>query len=236
MRQVVLDTETTGLLVADGHRIIEIGCIELVDRERTGRHFHTYLQPQREVDPGAFAVHGISDKFLADKPLFAHVSEDFIRYIEGAELIIHNAPFDIGFLDSELARLKLGTIAERCTVLDTLVLARTKHPGQQNSLDALCKRYGISLSERSLHGALLDAELLASVYLAMTGGQTSLFDVLEFGPSVVDKGNATLVSEAVIEEVVANLKVIFAKPEELALHEAQLADIQKVSGSCIWSE
>lgn len=236
MRQIILDTETTGLSAAEGHRIIEIGCVELIDRKRTGRHFHTYIQPQREVDPGAFAVHGISDKFLADKPLFAHISEDFVRTIDGAELVIHNAPFDIGFLDSEFSRLKLGKVTERCSVLDTLVLARKKHPGQQNSLDALCRRYHIDLSERSLHGALLDAELLASVYLAMTGGQTSLFEILEPEVSVVvEKAQSVSSLEKKLETIVSDLRVILAQEDELALHEAQLAEIQKASGGgCLW--
>ncbi len=239
MRQIILDTETTGLSPAEGHRIIEIGCIELIDRKRTGRHFHVYIQPQREVDPGAFAVHGISDKFLADKPLFAHISEDFLRYIDGAELVIHNAPFDIGFLDSEFARLNIGKIADRCAILDTLPLARKKHPGQQNSLDALCRRYYVDLSERSLHGALLDAELLASVYLAMTGGQTSLFEVLEPDSSSAgaEEQKSTLFAAEALEVIPLDLKVIFAELDELALHEAQLAEIQKASGgACLWLE
>ncbi len=176
MRQIVLDTETTGLEVSLGHRIIEIGCVELINRRVTGNHWHHYLNPGREIDGGAFEVHGISNDFVADKPRFAELAEDFLAYVDGAELIIHNAPFDVGFLNDELARLDPPArgVDARCDILDTLVLARQKHPGQKNNLDALCKRYEIDNSHRSLHGALLDARILADVYLAMTGGQTSL--------------------------------------------------------------
>ena len=176
MRQIVLDTETTGLEVSLGHRIIEIGCIELVNRRVTGNHWHHYINPGREIDSGAFEVHGISTEFLQDKHRFAELAEEFRDYVAGAELVIHNAPFDIGFLNNELALLDppLAALEENCSILDTLLLARQKHPGQKNSLDALCKRYGIDNSNRSLHGALLDARILADVYLAMTGGQTSL--------------------------------------------------------------
>ncbi len=176
MRQIVLDTETTGLEVSLGHRIIEIGCIELINRRVTGNHWHYYVNPEREIDSGAFEVHGISNEFLQDKPGFAELADDFLSYVGGAELVIHNAAFDVGFLDNELALLQPAAAALRecCTVLDTLHLARQKHPGQRNNLDALCKRYDIDNSHRSLHGALLDARILADVYLAMTGGQTSL--------------------------------------------------------------
>ena len=176
MRQIVLDTETTGLEVSQGHRIIEIGCIELVNRRVTGNHWHHYINPDRAVDSGAFEVHGISNDFLQDKPRFTELAEEFHSYISGAELIIHNAPFDVGFLDNELALLESPTkpVEASCGILDTLLLARRKHPGQKNNLDALCKRYSIDNSNRSLHGALLDARILADVYLAMTGGQTSL--------------------------------------------------------------
>lgn len=173
MRQVVLDTETTG--IGEGHRIIEIGCLELVDRKLTGRQFHQYINPQRLVDPEAMAVHGITDEFLTDKPLFSTIAEDFVEFIRGAQLVIHNAPFDVGFMDREFSLLRgLPKTKEICTVLDTLVLARSIHPGQRNSLDALCRRYGIDNSHRELHGALLDSEILAEVYLFMTGGQTNL--------------------------------------------------------------
>jgi DNA polymerase-3 subunit epsilon len=175
-RQVVLDTETTGLEVSLGHHIIEIGCVELIDRRVTGSHWHYYINPDREVDSGAFDVHGISSEFLQDKPRFAELAEEFHNYVAGAELVIHNAPFDIGFLNQELSMLEvsLASLQESCSVLDTLVLARQKHPGQKNNLDALCRRYDIDNSNRSLHGALLDARILADVYLSMTGGQTSL--------------------------------------------------------------
>lgn len=175
-RQVVLDTETTGLEVSQGHRIIEIGCVELIDRRVTGSHWHYYINPDREVESGAFDVHGISSEFLKDKPRFAELAEEFHHYVAGAELVIHNAPFDIGFLNQELSMLEapMAPLQESCSILDTLVLARQKHPGQKNNLDALCRRYDIDNSNRSLHGALLDARILADVYLLMTGGQTSL--------------------------------------------------------------
>ena len=173
MRQVVLDTETTG--IGEGHRIIEIGCIELVDRKLTGRHYHQYVNPQRLVDPEAYGVHGISDEFLEDKPLFGAIANDFIDFIRGAELVIHNAPFDVGFMDREFGLLNgYPKTTDVSTVLDTLTLARKMHPGQRNSLDALCRRYGIDNSHRELHGALLDSEILADVYLLMTGGQRAL--------------------------------------------------------------
>ncbi len=194
MRQVVLDTETTG--IGEGHRIIEIGCVELIDRKLTGRHYHQYVNPQRLVDPEAFGVHGISDEFLEDKPLFGAIANDFIDYIRGAELVIHNAPFDVGFMDREFGLLKgYPKTIEVSTVLDTLTLARKMHPGQRNSLDALCRRYGIDNSHRELHGALLDSEILADVYLLMTGGQTALIldadagsksETINIGSSVID--------------------------------------------------
>lgn len=174
---MVLDTETTGMPVTDGHRVLEIGCVEVVGRRLTGRNFHIYLQPDRESDEGAIAVHGITSEFLRDKPRFADVADEFYEYIQGATLVIHNAAFDVGFLNNEFALLgqaDRADLSQYCTIVDSLGLARARHPGQRNNLDALCKRYGIDLSERTLHGALLDAELLADVYLAMTGGQTSL--------------------------------------------------------------
>ncbi len=176
MRQIVLDTETTGLETSQDHRIIEIGCVEIIDRRISENHWHHYLNPDREIDAGAFEVHGISNEFLQDKPLFHQIADDFIDYIDGAELVIHNAAFDIGFLDHELSKLdeESRRIDQFCTVLDTLVMARQKHPGQKNNLDALCRRYEIDNSQRSLHGALLDARILADVYLVMTGGQTTL--------------------------------------------------------------
>ena len=176
MRQIVLDTETTGLDPSSGHRIIEIGCIELLNRRFTGNKLHVYINPEREIDAGAIRVHGITNEFLQDKPVFADIAKQFIDFVDGAELIIHNAPFDVGFLNAELAGVKYAhRLEERCAVLDTLTLAREKHPGQRNNLDALCKRYNVNNSNRKLHGALLDAEILAFVYLAMTGGQKELF-------------------------------------------------------------
>jgi DNA polymerase-3 subunit epsilon len=176
MRQIVLDTETTGLETSQGHRIIEIGCVELIDRRITDKHWHFYINPEREIDAGAYAIHGISYESLQDKPLFSDLAQDFVDYIKGAELIIHNAIFDVGFLDNEFAKMdgENTRINSICGVLDTLVMARQKHPGQKNNLDALCRRYYIDNSQRSLHGALLDARILADVYLAMTGGQTAL--------------------------------------------------------------
>jgi len=176
MRQIVLDTETTGLEVSLGHRVIEIGCIELVDRRVTGNHWHHYFNPEREIDAGAYEVHGISNDFLQDKPRFVDLADEFYDYVKGAELVIHNAAFDVGFLNHEMKLLQASyePLGDSCSILDTLLLARQKHPGQKNNLDALCKRYDIDNSQRSLHGALLDARILADVYLAMTGGQTSL--------------------------------------------------------------
>jgi DNA polymerase-3 subunit epsilon len=176
MRQIVLDTETTGLEVSLGHRVIEIGCIELVDRRVTGNHWHHYFNPEREIDAGAYEVHGISNDFLQDKPRFVELADEFYDYVKGAELVIHNAAFDVGFLNHEMKLLQAShePLGDICSILDTLLLARQKHPGQKNNLDALCKRYDIDNSQRSLHGALLDARILADVYLAMTGGQTSL--------------------------------------------------------------
>ena len=175
MRQIILDTETTGLEAAEGHRVIEIGCVELIDRRLSGQHFHQYLNPERDIEDGALEVHGISREFLLDKPVFADVVEEFLEFVKGAELIIHNAPFDIGFLDAELTQLgRPDRMTDHVRVLDTLELARDLHPGQRNSLDALCRRYEVDNASRTLHGALLDAEILADVYLAMTGGQSDL--------------------------------------------------------------
>jgi DNA polymerase-3 subunit epsilon len=197
MRQIVLDTETTGLETSQGHRIIEIGCVELIDRRVTDKHWHFYINPEREVDAGAFEVHGISNEFLLDKPLFAELADDFLAYVEGAELVIHNAPFDIGFLNHELNLLDDGKplLGDICSVRDTLVEARQKHPGQKNSLDALCKRYDIDNSHRSVHGALLDARILADVYLFMTGGQTALtLEQYEIRSSAEIEADANLVA------------------------------------------
>ncbi len=221
MRQVVLDTETTGLETSQGHRIIEIGAVEVVNRRLTGRHFHQYINPERDIDEGAQAVHGITADFLADKPKFVDIADDFVQFIEDSELVIHNAAFDVGFLNFELKLLKPARpmIEDLCTVLDSLLLARRKHPGQKNSLDALCRRYGIDNSDRTLHGALLDAEILADVYLAMTGGQTLMF-MGEQEANDKQQSDQT----AALELNVSNLKlrVLQASPSELAAHEAQL--------------
>lgn len=236
MRQIVLDTETTGLDPQDGHRIIEIGCVELIDRRLTGNNFHRYLQPDREVDAGASDVHGITTAFLADKPRFAEVGEPFLRYIEGAELIIHNAAFDLGFLDRELALWKSEApkVSDLCDVTDTLTMARRLHPGQRNSLDALCKRYGVDHRHRDLHGALLDAEILADVYLAMTGGQVAF---CLGGESETDDGlgQGGELHRGWIDPNRPRLRVIPADPEALAAHAQRLAAIQDASADgCLW--
>ncbi|NNF17361.1 MAG: DNA polymerase III subunit epsilon [Gammaproteobacteria bacterium] len=228
MRQVVLDTETTGLDPARGHRVIEIGCVEYVNRRATGATYHTYLNPEREIEEGAIAVHGISNDFVADKPLFKDIVEQFLEFVDGAELIIHNAPFDIGFLDMELKRLKkqFATMAIRCQVLDTLEMARERHPGQRNSLDALCKRYEIDNSSRVLHGALLDAQILGDVYLAMTGGQASL----SLGASEEKTENGDTGGHRMVARDGLHLVVIAADAQELAAHERKLDEIEKSSG------
>jgi DNA polymerase-3 subunit epsilon len=231
-RQIVLDTETTGLEPAQGHRIIEIGCVEMVDRRLTGNNFHQYLQPDREIDQAAIEVHGITNEFLADKPRFADVVEDFLAYIRGAELIIHNAPFDVGFLSHELRRLpgEPPPLDSVCSVLDTLVMAKKMHPGQRNSLDALCKRYDINNSHRELHGALLDAEILADVYLMMTGGQGALS--LDTG-----SGEGESAGERIqrLDPGRPRLKVVRASVDELAIHQQRLDLIEKGSGGgCLW--
>ena len=231
-RQVVLDTETTGLNPKEGHRIIEIGCVELVNRRLTDRQFHMYINPERMIDQGAIEVHGISNESLVDKPLFKDIVDDFIDFVKGAELVIHNAPFDVGFLNHELALLnkKLAPVDEICTIFDSLVYARKKHPGQRNSLDALCKRYGIDNSHRDLHGALLDAEILSDVYLLMTGGQASLLDEEE------GSGDG---KEAVIQRLSADrpaLKIIKCTEEELQAHELTLDMLDKSSGAGLWRQ
>ncbi len=233
MRQIVLDTETTGIDPNDGHRIIEIGCVEMVNRKLTGRHFHYYINPQREVEAGAIEVHGITNEMLADKPLFADVAAEFVEFVRGAELIIHNAPFDIGFLDMELALLpgKQPRMTEICAVMDTLVMARQKHPGQRNSLDALCQRYYVDNSQRDLHGALLDAEILADVYLIMTGGQTNLA-LGEDGENGDSSGGGAIRRLPDDRPV---LRVIRASEAELSAHQEQLDIIDKASGgNCLW--
>jgi DNA polymerase-3 subunit epsilon len=231
MRQVVLDTETTGMELADGHRIIEIGCVELVNRRDTGRHFHRYVCPERDVDDASLRVHGLRREFLASQPRFAEIANELLEFLAGAELVIHNAAFDVAFLDMELARLaERRTIAAVCQVLDTLTLARQMHPGQRNNLDALCRRYSIDSSHRDLHGALLDAKLLASVYLAMTGGQGAL--TLGIGGDI--GGIAVPVVARALKPLVP-LIVIRASTLELEAHERALAAIGKASsGRCVW--
>lgn len=234
MRQIVLDTETTGLEPELNHRIIEIGCVELVNRRPTGRTFHRYLNPERDIDDGALAVHGISRSELDGQPRFAQIAEELLLFLSGAELVIHNAAFDVAFLDAELARMpgEVRQLASLCQVLDTLALARELHPGQRNSLDALCKRYSVDNSARELHGALLDARILADVYLAMTGGQAALA-LMESDVVARDADGARI---RVPVRAATPLAVIGANPEELAAHEAMLAMITKASGGrCVWA-
>lgn len=232
MRQIVLDTETTGLEYKQGHRIIEIGCIELMDRRRTNRHFHQYINPGREIEDGAFEVHGISNEYLADKPVFRDIAADFLDFIRGSELIIHNAPFDVGFLNYELELLgpEWGTIETAARVIDTLIMARERHPGQKNSLDALCQRYHVDNSRREQHGALLDAQILLDIYLAMTGGQATL--------SLDDADHTSHVDFSKtrrLDPARTRLRVIQPGARELAEHEKCLARIQENSGGkCIW--
>ncbi len=240
MRSVVLDTETTGMPVTDGHRIIEIGCVELLGRKPTGRHFHVYLQPDRDIDEGAIAVHGITAEYLRDKPRFREVADEFFEFVKGAQLIIHNAAFDLGFLNNEFALLgqsERSDLSEHCTVLDTLMLARGRHPGQRNSLDALCKRYGVDNSGRELHGALLDAEILADVYLAMTGGQTSL--LLAGNASDGDDNSSTQQASEIrrLPTTRQLTQVIRASDAELAEHATRLAIIAKSAGApALWTQ
>jgi DNA polymerase-3 subunit epsilon len=230
---VVLDTETTGLNPQEGHRIIEIGCVELVNRRLTGKRFHVYINPERIIDAGAIEVHGITNQFLDDKPVFAGVVDDFIAFIQGAELVIHNAPFDVGFINYEFSRLNngTGTVTDYSKVFDTLAYARKKHPGQRNSLDALCKRYSIDNSHRDLHGALLDAEILADVFLLMTGGQSSLLDEDHEKPEGVLVNNAIKYMSADRPA----LKVIRCTEDELNAHQQRLEAIEKAAGTCIWN-
>ena len=232
MRQIVLDTETTGLETSQGHRIIEIGCVELIDRRVTDNHWHHYINPQREVDAGAFEVHGISNEFLQDKPLFEDLAADFMHYIDGAELVIHNAAFDIGFLNHEMKLLNNDqpTIESVCTILDTLMMARQMHPGQKNNLDALCKRYEIDNSHRSVHGALLDARILADVYLIMTGGQTSLG--LEQAESQSEE--ATNLDSLKLASRSTALPIWRGDEESQQAHEAYLAFLREQCDEVVW--
>lgn len=238
-RQIVLDTETTGLEPEQGHRIIEIGCVELINRRQTRNNLHLYLNPDREIDAGAIAVHGISNEFLQDKPRFPEVAEEFLAFVRGADLIIHNAPFDVGFLNHELKLAerdeRIGAIAQ---VTDTLVMAREMHPGQRNSLDALCKRYDVENSHRQLHGALLDSEILADVYLLMTGGQKDLgFFADQDDGSDGDSGDvAKNVNARALQGFAANLIVQRANAEELDAHSARLQAIEKTAGEVVWQD
>lgn len=235
-RQIVLDTETTGMNMIgvhyEGHRIIEIGAVEVVNRRLTGNNFHIYLKPDRLVDPEAFGVHGIADEFLADKPTFAEIADDFIAYIDGAELVIHNASFDIGFMDYEFAKLgrNIPKTDTFCKVTDSLAMARKMFPGKRNSLDALCSRYEIDNSKRTLHGALLDSEILAEVFLAMTGGQTSLAFSMEGERQ--EQSNGDTIHR--IARPASGLRVVMASAEEVAEHESRLDLVMKKGGSCLW--
>lgn len=231
MRQILLDTETTGLDPRQGHRVIEVACVEMQQRRFTGQDLHHYLHPDREIDVGATEVHGITLEMLADKPRFAEIADEFIRYVEGAELIIHNAPFDVGFLNAELDRAGKPALTTFCTVTDTLAMARELHPGKKNSLDALCERYQVDRSARVLHGALLDARLLGEVYIAMTRGQDSLEIGLE--TTVVEVNDSATIRKARPNR----LKLVRATAEELRLHAAQVESIDKASGGkAVWKQ
>jgi len=235
-RQIVLDTETTGMNMIgvhyEGHRIIEIGAVEVVNRRLTGNNFHIYLRPERLVDPEAFGVHGIADEFLADKPTFAEVADEFLDYIRGAELVIHNASFDIGFMDYEFSMLNrgIGKTETFCRITDSLAMARKMFPGKRNSLDALCSRYEIDNSKRTLHGALLDSEILAEVFLAMTGGQTLLAFSQE-GDGAQQNESETI--QRIVRPASA-LRVVAASDEEVMAHESRLDLVMKKGGSCLW--
>ena len=239
MRQIVLDTETTGLSPTQGHRIIEIGCLEMVNRRLTGREFHRFLNPDRDIDEGAVAVHGISRAQLETEPRFHEIVDEFLDFVKDAELVIHNADFDVGFLDHELRLMKHARpkISDHCQVLDTLSLARKIHPGQRNSLDALCKRYAIDASKRDVHGALIDSELLARVYLAMTGGQSSLLLDEESDKSArgrpTRRGTGRSRGQRPADGANYTLTVVQATAEEAAAHEAMLEKIRE-SGACVW--
>jgi DNA polymerase-3 subunit epsilon len=228
MRQIVLDTETTGLNPRTGDRVIEVGCVELFNRKLTGNNFHRYINPERDSDEAALAVHGLTTEFLRDKPKFHEIAEELREFVKGAEVIIHNAPFDLGFLNHEFERLGLPSFVDHCTgVIDTLVNAKEMHPGKRNSLDALCDRYGISNAHRKLHGALLDSELLADVYLAMTRGQNSLSMDVEV--EAVDIGD--MLEAGPLGEII----VVAASVDEIAAHDGVLAGLDKaVKGECVW--
>jgi DNA polymerase-3 subunit epsilon len=230
-RQIVLDTETTGIDPKAGHRIIEIGCVELINRRLTGNNFHVYINPQRDIEEEAIDVHGITNEFLRDKPLYHQIAQEFFEYIKGAELIIHNAPFDVGFMDNEFSLLQQGypNTHEYCEVLDTLVMARNLHPGQKNSLDALCRRYDIDNSKRTLHGALLDSEILADVYLAMTGGQVKM----NLANNTEDTAQNDNTSIRRLADNRSALKVVKAAADEIIAHEERLKVVNK-DGETLW--
>ena len=230
MRQVVLDTETTGLSAQDGDRILEIGCVELVQRRPTGHHLHLYINPERDSHPDALKVHGITSEFLSDKPKFADVAESLLAYLAGAEIIIHNAPFDVGFLDRELERLGRGPLSEHVHgVIDSLVLAKEQYPGKRNSLDALCDRLEVDNSGRTLHGALLDAELLAEVYIRLTRGQEALYGEQESASTVV----ANQASQTTFDLSQLQLPVVQPNTAEWQAHQALLAEVEKASGQTV---
>ncbi|SEI38115.1 DNA polymerase-3 subunit epsilon [Allopseudospirillum japonicum] len=245
-RQIVLDTETTGLEPEKGHRIIEIGCIELERRRPTGRQLHYYLNPDRAIDAEAIAVHGITNEYLADKPRFADIAVELMSFLSGAELVIHNASFDVNFLDHELMWLHERSqpqglplkIQDTCRILDTLILARTKHPNQRNNLDALCKRYQVDNSGRELHGALLDAQILAEVYLAMTNGQTSLSLDVQTHQSHTEELKQQVATDQIqqLRTQYGALPMVYASAEEVDAHQAYLAAIVKASGQCLWPQ
>jgi DNA polymerase-3 subunit epsilon len=228
MRQIVLDTETTGLNPRSGDRVIEIGCVELLNRRLTGNNFHSYINPGRDSEEGALAVHGLTTEFLSDKPKFAEIADELCQYLKGAQVVIHNAPFDVGFLDAEFERLSLPRFhSQVADVVDTLVKAKEMHPGKRNSLDALCDRYGVSNAHRALHGALLDAELLAEVYLAMTRGQNSL--------TIDHATEPEQIADRATEAPLADIIVLAASADELIEHEATLDKLDKeVKGRCVW--
>jgi DNA polymerase-3 subunit epsilon len=231
MRQIVLDTETTGIDPSEGHRIIEIGCVELMERQLTGRNYHVYINPDREIEAEAITIHGITNEFLADKPKFADIASEFFEFIKGAELVIHNAAFDIGFMDAEFARMKpVIKTRDHCSVVDSLAIARKKHPGQKNNLDALCKRYGVDNSNRELHGALLDAEILADVYLLLTGGQTALF----LNADSEDGGGSDGIRR--LPEGRRALPVLQATNGELSAHDTFMQGLEEKAGGTVWGK
>lgn len=242
MRQIILDTETTGIDPKEGHRIIEIGAVEVINRRLTGRHYHQYINPERLIDPEAIEVHGITDERVAQEPKFIEIVDAFWDFIKGAELVIHNAPFDVGFIDHELNMVNaqraqaLGPVRECCGVLDTLQMARQRHPGQRNNLDALCKRYDIDNTQRVLHGALLDAEILAEVYLAMTGGQTALMLGNQESSDKNDGKNVTTSASNVqrVDLPTGSLRVVMPNQAELDAHQRKLEQLRQKAGSCQW--